>query len=189
MLSRTTGGTPSQPKVLRRTVSAETAATLTGDHGSRSSTRGTAKRRPDSRLHGRRKNGHRLEAHQRPLLRLREQRVVRRVPPVARSRGGDHRDDRRAARRRATAAASSSAPIFQRIAEADAAIPRRCARRSTRRRRCWSRAATASPAPITPVAESAPPIEPRGTTDRRDRAGPARHERARRHAEARAGSG
>ena len=75
--------------------------------------------RADSRFHGRRKNGHRHEADRRALLRLRKQRVVRRLPPFARSGGGDHRGDRRPARRqRQLAAAWSPAPIFQRIAEA-----------------------------------------------------------------------
>ena len=47
----------------------------------------------------------------------------------------------------ATAAASVAAPIFKRIAEADDAVPRRFRRRSTRRRRCSSRATAERPSP------------------------------------------
>ena len=107
-----------QPKIVRRTISADTAATLTDDHG-----RG---RRPrhreagaDARLHDRRQDRHRREAGERPLLDQRLQRVVRRVRAVARSGGRDHRRHRLAARtgRRHTGGAVS-APIFKRIAEA-----------------------------------------------------------------------
>ena len=89
----TAGAISSAPKVLRRTISAETAATLTTimeevvdrRHG---------EARADSRVHDRGKDRHRAEAGQRPLLAQRLQRVVCRLHPVARAGAGDRRRHR-----------------------------------------------------------------------------------------------
>ena len=124
-------------KVLRQTVTAETAATLTDNHGSGRRAR-NREGRADSRLHDRRQDRHRLETDQRPLLEVGLQRLVRRLHPVAQAGGDDPRGHRFAARRTDTRAAR-----FRRRSSSGSP-KRRCAisasdRRSTRRRRCWSR--------------------------------------------------
>ena len=167
-----------EPKVVRRTISAGHRRHADRRSWKRSSKRGTAQARPDPRLHDRRQDRHRLASSSTAATRLREQRVVRRLSAVAQPRGHDHRRHRRAARRRSTAAASSSAPIFKRIAEADAALSRHCRRRSIRRRRCWSRAAT-MPAGNRPPRPCEPPIVNWSRTVGRHGARSARHERAR----------
>ena len=64
------------------------------------------------------KTGTAAKLVERPLLAVRLQRVVRRLPAVAQAGVDDHRGHRLAARATATTAARSPAPIFKRIAEA-----------------------------------------------------------------------
>ena len=128
-----------RPKVLRRTVSRETAAVLTTIMEGVVDAR-NREARADSRLHGRRQDRHGLEADRRALLRLREQRVVRRVSPVARSGAGDHRGDRLARTPGGNSGGMVSAPIFQRIAEATLRYLGVAPTVDPGARRCWSRA-------------------------------------------------
>ena len=72
------------PKVVRRTISADTAAALTTIM-EEVVERGTGEAGADSRLHDRRQDRHGAQAGQRALLGVRLQRVVRRLPAVARS--------------------------------------------------------------------------------------------------------
>ena len=61
-----------EPKVIRRTISADTAATLTDDHGRRRRRRSRHREGgADRRLHHRRQDRHGAEAGQRPLLDVR----------------------------------------------------------------------------------------------------------------------
>ena len=102
---------------LRRTISADTAATLTGDHGSgrRARHRRRCAQIPGYTIAGKTGtaaklvNGH----YSTPT-----QRVVCRLPAVARSGGRDHRRHRFAARPERPSGGAVSAPIFKRIAEA-----------------------------------------------------------------------
>ena len=130
-----------QPKVVRRTISADTAATLTGDHGRRRRARHRDGRRrfPATPIAG--KTGTAAKLVNGHYSHVRLQRVVRRLRAVAQSGRRDHRRHRLAARARRTPAArcrrrSSSASPRRRCATSASA------RRSTRRRRCWSRGTT-----------------------------------------------
>ena len=76
----------------------------------------------DPGLHDRRQDRHRRQAGERALLELRLQRVVCRLPAVARSGARDHRGDRLAARPNRYYGGPVSAPIFRRIAEVGAAL-------------------------------------------------------------------
>ena len=116
----TTAATPSQPKVVRRTISADTAATLTDDHGRRRRRDGTAqgaRRFPATRSPAR--PARRTKLVERPLLARptttrRSSASCRRA--IRRSRSSSSSTRRTAERR--SPAARSSAPIFKRIAEA-----------------------------------------------------------------------
>ncbi len=88
-----------KPTVLGRTISRDTAATLTDDHG--------ADRRardgdvcPDRRVHHRRQNRNRRKARQWQVFQQRLLRVVCRVPAVAQPGRDHHRRHRLAARAR-----------------------------------------------------------------------------------------
>ena len=106
------------PKVLRRAISQETAATLTTIMEGVVSKRGTARLAHSDAVSSRGENRHRKEDRGRPVLRHRLQRVVRRIRAVTPSGVHDSRRHRHAQGRHATTAASVAAPIFKRIAEA-----------------------------------------------------------------------
>ena len=135
-------------KEMRRTIEADTAATLTTIM-EQVVERGTARAAQIRRLHDRRQDRHRGEARQRPLLEVRLQRVVRRLRAVAQA-GADHsRRHRLAARQRLHRRRGVGAGL-QAHRRSGAHLPRRRPEPQRARRRCWSRGtirATTMPTP------------------------------------------
>ena len=121
-----------EPKVIRRTISADTAATLTGImEGVVGDDHGTAKKARIAGYTIAGKTGTAAKLVERPLLDVRVQRVIRRLHPLAQSSGRDHRRHRLAAAPTRTPAGT---------------WPRRCSSGSPKRRSSIS----ASPAAWTP---------------------------------------
>ena len=173
------------PKVVRRTISADTAATLTDDHGRR--------RRRRARHGARRRGFPATRSPARPARRRSSSTAATRRPTTTRRLSASFRRETRPSRSSSSStrrtpgrppAAYVSAPVFKRIAEATLqylGVP-------PQRR---SRAAGARRAATTPACRprSRSPAAPVGQPRRRRRAGngagSSRHERARGDAEAR----
>jgi membrane peptidoglycan carboxypeptidase len=105
-----------QPKVVRRTISADTAATLTAIM-EQVVERGTAKRAQIPATRSPARPAPRTSSST-AATRIRLQRLVRRLRAVARSGADDHRRHRLAAAAERSLRRTVSAPIFKRIAEA-----------------------------------------------------------------------
>ena len=156
-----------EPKVVRRTISADTAATLTGIMEGVVE-RGTAKlaQIPGYTIAG--KTGTAAKLVERPLLDVRVQRLVRRLPAVAESGGRDHRRHRLAAHQpehrrlcvRADLQADrrSDAAVSRRAPHVDPEPPVLVARR--RRATCRPRGPTTAAPMVSLVADETPGTVP-----------------------------